>query len=274
MKRTSRYESTKSYKHTLWEYAKMIVISLIIALLIRSFIFEPFEIPSGSMKPTLQVGDYLFVTKFSYGYGKYFAHFPLPFINKPLFFHAPERGDVVIFHTPQAKEGSKFYIKRLIGLPGDEVQLINGVLYINDQPAQSIYIAQHQSQDAYGNHYLTDEYEETLPNGVSYRIYYDHDMVAAVFPNTTQKYVIPDDHYFFLGDNRNHSVDSRFLGRIGFIPANNIIGKPRFIFWHQHGPMLTLWQNLKDNRHRLLRSLYSLSSDSVEQPTILNHSAL
>src|SRR6516225_5212563 len=187
------------------ETARVIFHALIIALVIRTFLFQPFNIPSGSMKATLLVGDYLFVSKYSYGY----SHFSLPF-SPPLFSgriwgSPPDRGDVVVFRLP--REDSTDYIKRVIGLPGDTIQMIDGVLNINGVPVKRERIEDFVETEEGTIEAPVKRWKETLPNGVSY---YALDLVDNGFADNTQVYTVPADHYFMMGDNRDNSTDSRF----------------------------------------------------------------
>jgi signal peptidase I len=208
------------------ETIRVIFHALIIALVIRTFLFQPFNIPSGSMKETLLVGDYLFVSKYSYGY----SHYSLPF-SPPLFSGRmpetlkPERGDIVVFRLP--KDDSTDYIKRVIGLPGDRVQMMNGVLHINDQPVRreraSDFIETEEGRSA-----RIPRWRETLPNGVSYTTL---DLQPNSFYDNTPVHTVPAGHYFMMGDNRDNSTDSRALSQVGFVPFENIVGRAQIIFF-------------------------------------------
>jgi len=217
---------TKRKEGGLGEILTIVFHALIIALVIRTFLFQPFNIPSGSMKATLLVGDYLFVSKYSYGY----SHYSLPF-SPPLFSGRipgglkPERGDVVVFRLP--RDTSTDYIKRVIGLPGDKIQVIDGLVYINGtpikrEPAPSFVETEENTRDA-----PVKRWKETLPNGVSY---YTLDLVDNGFADNTQVYTVPEGQYFMMGDNRDNSTDSRF-SQVGTVPVENIIGKAQIIFF-------------------------------------------
>ncbi len=208
------------------ETVRVVFHALVIALVIRTFLFQPFNIPSGSMKATLLVGDYLFVSKYSYGYSR----FSLP-LSPPLFSGripdglTPQRGDVVVFRLP--KDTSTDYIKRVIGLPGDKIQVIEGLVYINGTP-----IKRERAPDFIETEEGTKEapvkrWKETLPNGVSY---YTLDLVDNGFADNTQVYTVPPGDYFMMGDNRDNSTDSRF-SQVGFVPFENIVGKAQIIFF-------------------------------------------
>jgi signal peptidase I len=208
------------------ETARVIFHALIIALVIRTFLFQPFNIPSGSMKETLLVGDYLFVSKYSYGY----SHYSLPF-SPPLFTGRipntllPARGDIVVFRLP--KDDSTDYIKRVIGLPGDRVQVIDGLLHVNEQPVQRERISDFVETEE-GRTSRIPRWRETLPNGVSYTTL---DLQPNSFYDNTSVYTVPPGHYFMMGDNRDNSTDSRAQSQVGFVPFENIVGRAQIIFF-------------------------------------------
>ncbi len=214
---------------SLIEFAKAIAMAVVIALTIRSFAFEPFNIPSGSLLPTLQIGDYLFVEKYAYGYSKY--SFPLNIIDfrGRIFESEPKRGDIAVFRRP--KKVDVDYIKRIVGLPGDRIQVIRGILHINDKPVMRDFRNAETVDD--GEHVsLYKRYIETLPNGVQHYIYEISD--ESHFDNT-QVYTVPSGYYFAMGDNRDSSLDSRSSNGVGFIPAENLIGRAWFIFFSTEG---------------------------------------
>jgi signal peptidase I len=222
----------------LWEFAKTIVYALLIAFVIRAVIVQPFNIPSESMVPTLLKGDYLFVEKFSYG----FSHFSLPFsppvFSGRVFGHQPKRGDVIVFRLPS--DDKVDYIKRLVGLPGDRIQVIDGVLNINGKPVKRERIADQVETDPYGGVRRIPQYRETMPNGVSY-VTLDSDPNGTY--DNTEAFVVPPGHYFMMGDNRDNSMDSRAapnyqyprMGGVGFVPFENLIGRAEFIFFSTDG---------------------------------------
>ena len=221
--------TTKPAGENSWgETIKVIVQALILALLVRTFLFQPFNIPSGSMKSTLLVGDYLFVSKYSYGYSRFSLPWPLDQIGTHgrLFGSDPKRGDVVVFKLP--KDTSVDYIKRVVGLPGDRIQVKGGVLNINGEPVKLEPAEPFVETDFYGVKIKTRAYLETLPGGVTHTILKRED---GGFQNNTPEYVVPEGHYFMMGDNRDNSQDSRFLDAVGYVPAENLIGKARVVFF-------------------------------------------
>src|SRR6476661_3347661 len=218
---------TKRKEGGVAETVRVIIHALIIALVIRTFLFQPFNIPSGSMKATLLVGDYLFVSKYSYGYSK----FSLP-LSPPIFSGRlpgdwlPQRGDVVVFRLP--KDTSTDYIKRVIGLPGDKIQVVDGVLNINGVPVKRERASDFVETEEGTREAPVKRWKETLPNGVSY---YALDLVDNGFADNTQVYTVPADHYFMMGDNRDNSTDSRLLSQVGYVPIDNIVGRAEIIFF-------------------------------------------
>jgi signal peptidase I len=217
---------TKRKEGGVGETARVVFHALIIALVIRTFLFQPFNIPSGSMKATLLVGDYLFVSKYSYGYSKY----SLP-LSPPLFSGRipggllPQRGDVVVFRLP--KDPSIDYIKRVIGLPGDKIQVIDGQVYINGTAVKREAASPFIETEEGTREAPVKRWKETLPDGKSF---YTLDLVDNGFADNTQVYTVPPGDYFMMGDNRDNSTDSRF-SQVGFVPLQNIVGKAQLIFF-------------------------------------------
>ncbi|WP_185985624.1 signal peptidase I [Aureimonas mangrovi] len=215
------------------ETVKVIVQALLLALVIRTFLFQPFSIPSGSMMPTLLVGDYLFVTKWSYGFSKY--SFPLSpdLFDGRVLASDPELGDVVVFRKPN--EPQVDYIKRLVGMPGDRVQMRDGVLYLNGEAVPKEPVETFVGSDGE----RVPQYRETLPNGVSYLTL---DITPASAGDNTREFVVPEGHYFMMGDNRDNSADSRF--DVGYVPFENFVGKAQVIFFSIDNDVspLEIWQ--------------------------------
>jgi signal peptidase I len=207
---------------------KTVFWAVIIALMVRTFAFEPFNIPSGSMIPTLLVGDYLFVSKFSYGYSKHSMPFSLPIIPGRVFETQPERGDVAVFKLPS--DTSQDYIKRVIGLPGDTVQVKEGRLYINNKMVERERIEDYILTDGGGRSAAVPQYIETLPNGRVHRIL---EMFGDQGPSdNTEAFTVPEGHFFMMGDNRDNSADSRaFAARFRFVPIENLVGRAEFLFY-------------------------------------------
>ncbi len=204
---------------------KTIIFALIIALIIRTFLFQPFYIPSASMEPNLLIGDRLFVTKYSYGYSKHSFPFSIPLIKEKVFKRIPKRGDVIVFKTPY--DNRTDYIKRLIGLPGDTIQIINGNLFINNSEIIKTKIKKNFKISC-GNEILdVDVFKEKMPNGAEYIAAYKKE---GSIMNTSQ-YLVPENHYFFMGDNRDCSKDSRFLSSVGYVNDINLVGKARILFF-------------------------------------------
>ena len=208
------------------ENIKTLIYALIIAVLIRSFLVQPFYIPSSSMEPNLLIGDRLFVTKYSYGYSKHSFPFSPPIFHGRIFSTNPERGDVVVFKTPV--DNRTDYIKRLIGLPGDSIQFIDGHLYLNNNEILKTKTSLKEKIYCGGQKNINvNTFEEKLPNNKTYTTVYRTDFT---FKNS-DKFIIPKNHYFFLGDNRDCSKDSRYLTSVGYVHKDNLVGKAQFIFF-------------------------------------------
>ena len=216
----------KINKKFFYDNLTTIFYALIIALIIRSFLFQPFYIPSSSMDPSLLVGDRLFVSKYSYGYSKHSFPFSPNFTNKRFFFKEPKRGEIIVFKTPA--DNRTDYIKRLIGLPGDEIQFINGNLYLNNNQVLKTKKNKEDLKIFCGKEMIdVIAFDEKLPNGYTYTAVYKKE---GTFTNS-DKYIVPKNHYFFLGDNRDCSKDSRYLNSVGYVNKLNLVGKARIIFF-------------------------------------------
>ena len=225
-------------KKKIIENIKTIFYALIIALIIRSFLFQPFYIPSSSMEPNLLIGDRLFVSKYSYGYSQHSFPFSPKIFTGRILKKTPKRGDVVVFKTPA--DNRTDYIKRLIGLPGDKVQIINKDLYLNGIKIEKRQVETSLNINCGGEILKVDVYEETLPNGTKYLAVYRKDGTMI----NSDVFIVPNDHYFFLGDNRDCSKDSRFLSSVGYVNFNNLVGKARIIFFSSNkkkGSFFKFW---------------------------------
>lgn len=212
------------------ETIRTIIYAVLIAVVIRTFAYEPFKIPSESMLPTLMIGDYLFVSKFSYGYSRHSFPFSLAPISGRIFEDTPERGDVAVFKKPIGEPVD--YIKRIMGLPGDKLQMINGVLFINGTGVKRERVEDYVDHDRYGNARQIAQYRETLPSG---RTYLTLDATIQGMMDNTDVYSVPEGHVFGMGDNRDNSTDSRFLAHVGYIPMENLVGRAEIIFMSLDG---------------------------------------
>lgn len=217
--------SSQAAMDVFWDNVKTILYALALAMVLRFTIAQPFRIPSGSMQPTLEVGDYIVVTKWSYGYSR-FSFAPLEGLlpRGRLFGSAPERGDVVVFRPPP--EPTRDFIKRVVGLPGDRIQVINGVLHINDEPVQreSLGAVEFENEDGFPEQ--IPAYRETLPNGVSYTVF-DRNPRGEL--DNTRVFVVPPNNYFMMGDDRDNSADSRVASVVGYVPYDNLVGPAQFV---------------------------------------------
>ena len=224
-------------KNSLISNLKSISLAVLIALIIRSFFAEPFNIPSGSMKPNLLVGDFIFVSKWSYGFSKHSLPFSIPLIPKKIFSKFPQRGDVVVFKTPENNRTD--YIKRVIGLPGDRIQIIDGNIIINDNLILKKRL----------NDFIDTDKNSSIKRIRKYKEYFFDkeievlDIMDQGIVDNTKIYVVPKGHFFVMGDNRDNSQDSRFISIVGYIPIENLIGKAQFIFFSlENSRFLELWK--------------------------------
>jgi signal peptidase I len=211
------------------EVIKVLVQALLLALIVRTLLFQPFNIPSGSMKDTLLVGDYLFVSKYAYGYSRFSLPFGLHLFDGRIWSAPPKRGDIVVFKLP--RDDSTDYIKRVIGLPGDRIQVQKGVLLINGTAVKRERVADYVTADSGGRPVNVPKYRETLPEGVSYDTL---DLTPNGMEDNTQVFEVPPNHYFMMGDNRDNSTDSRVSptsGGVGYVPFDNLVGRAEIIFF-------------------------------------------
>lgn len=235
----------KSKENSIFSNLKSIGLAVFIALLIRSFVAEPFNIPSGSMKPNLLVGDFIFVTKWSYGYSKHSLPFSIPLIPKKIFSNIPNRGDIVVFKTPE--DNRTDYIKRVIGLPGDKIRVTNGEIYLNENKILRKKL----------NDFIDNDKNAFIKRIRKYVEYHDDltfevlDIMDDGIADNTKLFLVPEGHFFVMGDNRDNSQDSRFK-TVGFIPIENLVGKARFIFFSlENSRFLQIWKwpkSIRGNR--------------------------
>ena len=226
-------------KNWILENLKTLLYALIIAVVIRTLLVQPFYIPSSSMEPNLLVGDRLFVTKYSYGYSKHSLPFSPNVFEGRIFYNEPKSGDVIVFKTPS--DNRTDYIKRLIGLPGDTIQFVDGDVFLNDKQILKSYMKLKNKIYCGSEKLNVRTFEEKLPNGKTFHTVY--------LKNYTYKnsdvYTVPQNHYFFLGDNRDCSKDSRYLSTVGYVHKDNLVGKARFIFFssdYRIGRIFEIWK--------------------------------
>ena len=237
----------KKIFHTIYDNVKTLIGALIIAVLIRSLLFQPFYIPSSSMEPTLLVGDRIFVSKYVYGYSKHSFPFSPNISNKRFFSKQPERGDLVVFKTPA--DNRTDYIKRLIGMPGDTIQFIEGDIFINKKKILRKKI-KNKNIIRCGNFLLeTNTYIETLPNGLQHKVAYKKKGSL----QNSKIFNVPKNHYFLLGDNRDCSKDSRYLESVGYVNNLNLVGEAKIIFFSNDtniSSLLKFWNINKSFRFK------------------------
>ncbi|SOD94341.1 signal peptidase I [Caenispirillum bisanense] len=210
------------------ETIRTVIYAVLIAVVVRTVAFEPFNIPSGSMIPSLLIGDYLFVSKYSYGYSRYSFPFGMPPFDGRVLADEPQRGDVAVFKFP--RDNKTDYIKRVVGLPGDRIQMQAGRLVINGEVVPRERIEDYVERDPLGNTRRFAQYIETLPGGTQHRII---EMGDDRMSDDTREFVVPDGHYFMMGDNRDNSDDSR--GNVGFVPFENFVGRAEVLFFSTDG---------------------------------------
>ena len=229
-------DKTPSAASETGEIFKTIVFALLIAMVLRIFLFQPFTIPSASMEPNLYEGDYIVVSKWSYGFSKHSIPFSPPLFDGRIMGSAPKRGDVVVFKLP--RDNKTDFIKRVIGLPGDRIQMIANKLYINDKPVQDLVVSEQEINDIFGPRPVT-EVRETLPEG---RSFMTQDFGPGNDLDDTPVYEVPAGHYFMMGDNRDNSIDSRVeqSSGVGMVPAENLVGKAQIILFSWK-PGSSLW---------------------------------
>ncbi|OJW53926.1 MAG: signal peptidase I [Alphaproteobacteria bacterium 41-28] len=233
-------QQKEKHKDTLWENVKALIYAIILAVLIRTFWLQPFHIPSGSMIPTLLIGDNLFVSKTAYGYSR----FSIPFGGEINYFSGriwagePKLGEIVVFRS--VVEPNTDYIKRVVGLPGDRIQMKEGILYINDVRCPLEPHGEFKTVNDDGTVLVASQFVETLPNGLKHLIIKQVPFGEGTYDNTPV-YHVPPGHYFMMGDNRDGSNDSRAQGVVGYIPFEYLVGRASFIFFSTGGHV-ALWE--------------------------------
>ena len=234
----SEQAAKKAKPNELRETIIVVIEALVIALLFRTFLYQPFSIPTASLQPSLLIGDYVIASKFAYGYGQWTFPFGAIPIKGRIFGSEPQRGDIAVFRPVPQKED---FIKRVIGLPGDHIQMINGILNINGEPVQRELVGRGTDTDSFGNTLPVMIYKETLPNGVTHLINEISDNSQL---DNTEEYVVPAGHYFMMGDNRDRSQESRVLSAVGYVPESNLIGKAeaRFFSIKDDIPPWQIWR--------------------------------
>ena len=231
-----------------WEIIKTVAIALLIALFLRVLLFQPFTIPSASMEPTLLEGDYIIVSKFAYGWSRHSIPMSPPIFKGRLFEQKPHRGDIVVFKLP--RDGHTDYIKRLVGLPGDRMQVKQGTLYVNDKPVQRMPLSPVQLDSAFGVPHEVARYQETMAD--THKTYTTYSFGNDGEVDNTGVYTVPAGNYFMMGDNRDNSVDSRYPPEtgVGFVPAENLVGRAEVILfsWKEGASLIKPWTWFTDAR--------------------------
>ena len=230
------------------EIVKTVAYALLIALFLRVLLFQPFTIPSASMEPTLMEGDYIIVSKFSYGYSRHSIPFSPPLFDGRIMERAPQRGDIIVFKLP--RDSRTDYIKRLIGLPGDRIQMRRGRLWVNGEQIPAKELTPVMLDSGYGFTRSVQRFQETFPND---RTFVTYDFGPDGDVDETQTFVVPEGHYFFMGDNRDNSLDSRVPAQengVGFVPAENLVGKAQIILlsWNPGASLFKPWTWVTDAR--------------------------
>lgn len=250
---TDKVQAKSGHKSELYETVVVIVQALIIALVFRTVLYQPFSIPTASMQSTMMIGDYFLTSKYTWGYGRYSLPMGIIPFNGRIFGREPDRGDIAVFHNgPSGEE----YVKRIIGLPGDRIQVTEGILHINGVAVKRELQGRSEDTDSRGVTVPVNVYTETLPNGVTHTIQEISD--NGPLDNTTE-YVVPAGHYFMMGDNRDRSQDSRVLSAVGYVPFGNLIGKAevRFFSIKDNIPPWQIWQWPANIRlDRMFQSVY------------------
>ncbi len=228
-----------NFKNWILENLKILLYALIIAIIIRSLLIQPFYIPSSSMEPNLLVGDRLFVTKYSYGYSRHSFPFSPKVFDGRYLYNKPKRGDVIVFKTPS--DNRTDYIKRLIALPGDKIQFVDGDLFLNDKQILKSYTKSIKKVFCGSKKIVVRTFIEKLPNGKKYLTSY----LKEFSYQNSDKFIVPENYFFFLGDNRDCSKDSRYLSSVGYVHKDNLVGKARFIFFssdYRIGRIFEFWK--------------------------------
>jgi signal peptidase I len=223
------------------EIIKTVVYALLIALFLRVIFFQPFTIPSASMEPNLYQGDYIIVSKYSYGYSRHSIPFSPPIFDGRIAGKTPQRGDIIVFKLPS--DGHTDYVKRLVGLPGDRIQMKGGLLFINGEQVKREFLGASREQSEYGAERDVLRFRETLPGG---RSYVTSDFGADRDLDDTELFIVPEGHYFMMGDNRDNSSDSRVPAAsqgVGYVPADNLVGKAQIILlsWYPGASIFKPW---------------------------------